>query len=135
MKRKKPTSADNIARQADKCKDVSRFFTNSGKMTKPAQRVNASSAAIDKLKFAELLLAEFPQLRDECEGYEDLQHLQMMEFALFTARECKLGNFEPLRNVCDSLIDCFALETRTSTMPSTSPIWKSFRSKATFMTG
>ena len=92
--RQKPISAETIDRQADKGKDVSRFFTNSGKMTKPAQRANASSAAIDKLKFAELLLAEFPQLRDECEGYEDLQHLQMIEFALFTARECKLGNFE-----------------------------------------
>jgi hypothetical protein len=53
-----------------------------------------TQAQIDGQKFAELLLAEFPQLRDECEGYEGLHHLQMMEFALFTARECKLGNFE-----------------------------------------
>jgi hypothetical protein len=92
--RKKLASAETIARRADNGKDVSRFFTYSGKLTKPAQRVNASSAAIDKPKFLDLLLAEFPQLRDECEGNEGLHHLQMMEFALFTARECKLGNFE-----------------------------------------
>ena len=33
--RKKPISADSIARLADNGKDVSRFFTNSGKMMKP----------------------------------------------------------------------------------------------------
>jgi hypothetical protein len=94
LSRKKPVSAERIARSASKGKDVSRFFTNSGKLAKPVQRANAPSATIDKLKFLELLLAEFPDLRDECEGYEGLVHLQMMEFALFTARECKLGNLE-----------------------------------------
>src|SRR5580704_14982720 len=94
LSRKKPISAERIARLASKGKDVSRFFTNSDKLTKPAQRPSGSSAAIGELKFLELLLAEFPELRDECEGYEGLAHLQMMEFALFTARECKLGNLE-----------------------------------------
>jgi hypothetical protein len=36
----KALSADAIARLADKGKSVSRFFTNSGKMMEPIQRVN-----------------------------------------------------------------------------------------------
>lgn len=43
--RKKPTSADTIARMAANGKDVSRFFTNSGKMMKPIQRVNVDFTA------------------------------------------------------------------------------------------
>jgi len=43
--RKKPASAEAIARLADNCKDVSRFFTNSGKMMKPIQRVNVDFTA------------------------------------------------------------------------------------------
>jgi hypothetical protein len=38
--KKKPLSADAIAGLADNGKDVSRFFTNSGKMMKPVQRVH-----------------------------------------------------------------------------------------------
>ncbi len=37
---KRPQSAESIARMADKGQDVSRFFTNRGKMVKPIQRVN-----------------------------------------------------------------------------------------------
>jgi len=37
---RKPVSADAIARRADQCKDVSRFFTNTGRMMGPIQRVN-----------------------------------------------------------------------------------------------
>jgi hypothetical protein len=44
--RKKPLSAETIARQADNGKDVSRFFTNSGKMRKLIQRVNVDFTAI-----------------------------------------------------------------------------------------
>jgi len=46
--RKKPTtvSAEAIARLADRGKDVSRFFTNSGKMMPPIQRVNVDLTAI-----------------------------------------------------------------------------------------
>ncbi len=38
--KKKPTSAETIARMADNGKDISRFFNNSGRMMKPIQRVN-----------------------------------------------------------------------------------------------
>ncbi len=46
--RKKPrtVSAEAIARLADRGKDVSRFFTNSGKMMPPIQRVNVDLTAI-----------------------------------------------------------------------------------------
>ena len=43
--KKKPASAESIARLADSGKDVSRFFTNSGRMTKPIQRVNVDFTA------------------------------------------------------------------------------------------
>jgi hypothetical protein len=43
--RKKPISADAIARMADNGKDISRFFTNPGKMMKPIQRVNVDFTA------------------------------------------------------------------------------------------
>jgi len=45
--RRKPKSvpAESIARLADGGKDVSRFFTNSGKMMPPVQRVNVDFTA------------------------------------------------------------------------------------------
>ncbi|HVH69559.1 MAG TPA: ribbon-helix-helix protein, CopG family [Candidatus Dormibacteraeota bacterium] len=50
-KQKKPVSAETIARLADKGKDVSRFFANSGHMMSPIQRVNVdfSSPMLDEL--------------------------------------------------------------------------------------
>jgi hypothetical protein len=36
----KPVTADEIADMADRGEDISRFFTNSGKMMPPIQRVN-----------------------------------------------------------------------------------------------
>ena len=39
-KPRKPISAEAIARQADQGRDVSRYFTNRGKMMSPIQRVN-----------------------------------------------------------------------------------------------
>jgi len=42
---RKPISADAIARRADQGKDVSRFFTNTGRMMGPIQRVNVDLAA------------------------------------------------------------------------------------------
>ena len=39
-KSRKPASAEVIARLADQGKDVSRFFTNSGRMMEPIRRVN-----------------------------------------------------------------------------------------------
>jgi hypothetical protein len=44
-KPRKPVSAESIARLADQGKDVSRFFTNTGRMMGPIQRVNVDMAA------------------------------------------------------------------------------------------
>jgi hypothetical protein len=44
-RKKRPASAESIARMADSGKDVSRFFTNSGRMMKPIQRVNVDFTA------------------------------------------------------------------------------------------
>ena len=44
-KKKRGMSAENIARLADKGKDVSRFFTNAGQMMSPIQRVNVDFAS------------------------------------------------------------------------------------------
>jgi len=43
--KKKSATAESIARRADKGKDVSRFFTNSGRMVSPVQRVNVDFTA------------------------------------------------------------------------------------------
>ena len=50
----KAISAESIARLADRGKDVSRFFTNSGKMMPPVQRVNVdfTSAMLEELDTA-----------------------------------------------------------------------------------
>jgi len=40
----KPVSAESIARLADQGKDVSRFFSNAGRMMGPIQRVNVDLA-------------------------------------------------------------------------------------------
>jgi hypothetical protein len=39
-KKKATLTAESIARQAERGKDISRFFTNRGKMKQPIQRVN-----------------------------------------------------------------------------------------------
>jgi hypothetical protein len=44
-RKKKPASAEMIARMADQGQDVSRFFSNSGQMRKPIQRVNVDFTA------------------------------------------------------------------------------------------
>jgi hypothetical protein len=43
-RRRKATSAEPIARLADEGEDVSRFFTNTGRMMGPIQRVNVDLA-------------------------------------------------------------------------------------------
>ena len=43
-KKNKPISPDAIARLADEGKDVSRFFTNAGRVVVPVQRVNVDFA-------------------------------------------------------------------------------------------
>ena len=40
----KPVSAEAIARFADRGKDISRLFTNAGRMMEPVQRVNVDLA-------------------------------------------------------------------------------------------
>jgi hypothetical protein len=42
--RKKRVSAESIAKRADRGQDVSRYFTNSGRMMPPIQRVNVDFA-------------------------------------------------------------------------------------------
>ena len=42
---RKPASAEEIARMADRGKDVFQFFTNDGKMMPPIQRVNVDFTA------------------------------------------------------------------------------------------
>ncbi len=44
-RRRKPESAETIARLADEGRDVSRFFTNKGRMMSPIQRVNVDLAS------------------------------------------------------------------------------------------
>jgi hypothetical protein len=44
-KRKSPADPEAIARMADEGKDISRFFTNAGRMMPPIQRVNVDFAA------------------------------------------------------------------------------------------
>ena len=44
-KLRKTVSAEQIARQADRGEDVSRFFTNSGQMMEPIHRVNVDFAS------------------------------------------------------------------------------------------
>ncbi len=53
-KKVRPASAEAIARLADKGKNVSRFFTNSGRMMKPIQRVNVdfTPAMLEELERA-----------------------------------------------------------------------------------
>jgi ribbon-helix-helix CopG family protein len=44
-RRRKPVSAEAIARLADDGRDVSRFFTNNGRAMGPIQRVNVDLAS------------------------------------------------------------------------------------------
>lgn len=44
-RRRKPVSAEAIARLADEGRDVSRFFTNTGRMMGPIHRVNVDMAS------------------------------------------------------------------------------------------
>ena len=43
--RKKTKSAESIAKLADQGKDISRYFTNRGRMRQPIQRVNVDLTA------------------------------------------------------------------------------------------
>ncbi len=56
-KRKKPVTAEAIANMAEQGKDVSRYFTNMGRMMGPVQRVNVD--------FTSLMLEELDQRAEE----------------------------------------------------------------------
>lgn len=43
-KRRKPISAESIGKRAERGEDVSRYFTNTGRMMPPVQRVNVDFA-------------------------------------------------------------------------------------------
>ena len=45
VRKKRPISAEAIARMADQGKDISRFFMNQGRMIYPIQRVNVDFTA------------------------------------------------------------------------------------------
>jgi hypothetical protein len=53
-KKKAVPSAETIARMADRGKNVSRFFTNAGRMMQPIQRVNVdfTAAMLEELEKA-----------------------------------------------------------------------------------
>ncbi len=57
LKRKKPVTADSIAKMAEQGKNVSRFFTNKGRMMGPIQRVNVD--------FTSLMLEELDERAEE----------------------------------------------------------------------
>ena len=52
------------------------------------------SSQIDSAKFGELLLAEVPELGERIADYEGLDHLKLMEFALFTKEVCERGDWK-----------------------------------------
>jgi hypothetical protein len=52
-----------------------------------------AQSEIDRQRFAQLLLAEFPQLGDDVHGWSGLQHLQMMEFQLITEKAISAGDW------------------------------------------
>lgn len=56
-----------------------------------------SHAQINSRKFEELLLTEFPDLRDEVKEWQGLDHLKMMEFVIFTKRACKRSDWGTVR--------------------------------------
>lgn len=52
-----------------------------------------AQAQIDAQKCAELLLIEFPELREEIQQSQGLGHLQIIEFVVFTQHACKRGDW------------------------------------------
>lgn len=55
--KKRPISAEQIAKLAEQGKDISRYFTNKGKMMPPIQRVNVD--------FTQPMLRELDQTAEE----------------------------------------------------------------------
>jgi hypothetical protein len=63
-----------------------------------------AEAEIDGQKFAELLLGEFPQLRDDVHEWTGLPHLQMVEFQLLTEKAIDSGDWRTVER-CLRLAD------------------------------
>lgn len=59
--------------------------------------------------FEQLVLREFPSLRDDFTEWEGLLHLQVMEFATFTERAAAAGQNDILQT-CLKLADLFVRE-------------------------
>jgi hypothetical protein len=59
---------------------------------------------IDEQKFVELILTEFPQLREDFDEWKGLDHLQMMEFKIFTEKAGKNGDWDTVER-CLRLAD------------------------------
>jgi hypothetical protein len=78
-RRRRPVSADTIAGLADQGKDVSRFFTNNGRMMGPIQRVNVDLAAgmLEELDRAakELNISRQAVIKTLIRQALDMQHL------------------------------------------------------------
>lgn len=57
------------------------------------QSSNMPQGEIDAKRFADLLVTEFPQLREDVCEWHDLSHLQMMEFVIFTEKAVEAGDW------------------------------------------
>ena len=73
-KKAKPVSADTIASMADMGKSVSRFFTNSGRMMGPIQRVNVD--------FTPMMLEELERAANELNVSRQAVIKSLIRFAL-----------------------------------------------------
>lgn len=60
-KKKKPISADEIAEMADRGEDISRFFTNKGRMMPPIKTEIIQRVNVD---FSETMLKELDELSE-----------------------------------------------------------------------
>ena len=65
------------------------------------------SSHIDSAKFGELLLAEFPDVRERVVNYEGLDYVKLMEFALFTKELWERGEWDTAKKsllIADKLL-------------------------------
>ena len=77
-KTKKVPSAESIARMADRGQDVSRYFTNRGRMMPPIQRVNVD--------FTAPMLQELDQAASELNVSQAHQRMREQVSAAFAGR-------------------------------------------------
>ena len=82
------------------------FGLNTATMCWFADSWKMAQSEIDWQKFAELLVAEFPQLRDHVHDSSRLLHLQMMEFYLVTEKAIKAKDWATVER-CLRLADTF----------------------------